>query len=356
MYADFVRDGLTIRFLSSVWKGMNIGLCTAISLQSRQTVSFFGRTMDFSYPIEPKLYIMPRNYVWHNILNMNQFCNRYCFVGTGQESEGMMGFFDGINEKGFAAAALYFPGYAKYDLKSEGEKKRSIAAVDFVHYLLGKYGSVEELEEVPQQISLFGIPDPVTKTVAPLHWIAADRSGKSVVIEPTEQGLKLFPNPIGVLANSPDFQWQMTNLRNYTVVSQEQVSEVSWGEVSLKPFGQAGGTMPLPGGYTSPERFARTAFQKTHVQLPADDTETVIACFHILENVTVPKGVVMTDRGTCDYTKYIALMNTKTCEYFFKTYENSEIAVASLWDHYEDRKQPICLGDLTRPVFFREIS
>ncbi|QAT49593.1 choloylglycine hydrolase family protein [Caproiciproducens sp. NJN-50] len=331
-------------------------MCTAISLQSRQVVNFLGRTMDFPYPIEPKLYIVRRNYVWHNILNMNQFSDRYSFIGTGQESEGMMGFFDGINEEGFAAAALYFPGCAKYDLKAEGEKKQPIAAVDFLHYLLGKYGSVDELEEVPWQISLFGVPDPVTKTVAPLHWIAADRSGKSAVIEPTEQGLKLFLNPIGVLANSPGFQWQMTNLRNYMGVSPEQNSEVSWGEVPLKPFGQAGGTALLPGGYTSPERFVRTAYQKTHIQLPADDTETVVSCFHIMESVTVPKGAVMTDRGTFDYTKYIAFMNTKTCEYFFKTYDNSEIAVASLWDNYENGKQPICLGDLTRPAFFRKIS
>lgn len=331
-------------------------MCTAISLQSRQMVNFLGRTMDFSYPIEPKVYTIHRNHVWYNILNMNQFSDRYGFIGIGQESEGMMGFFDGVNEKGFAAAALYFPGYAKYDLKTDGEKREPVAALDFLHYLLGMCGSVDELEEIVRRISLVGVPDPVTKTVAPLHWIASDRSGKSAVVEPTEQGLKLYSNPIGVLANSPDFPWQMTNLRNYMGASPEQNSGVLWGEVSLMPFGQAGGTMLLPGGYTSPERFVRTAYQKTHVQAPADSTEAVVTCFHIMENVTVPKGVVVTERGTCDYTKYTAFMNTKTCEYFFKTYDNSEIVTAGLWDHYENQKQLTCLGDLTRPVSFRKIS
>ncbi|HBI05138.1 MAG TPA: penicillin amidase, partial [Paenibacillaceae bacterium] len=34
-------------------------MCTAITLQSIQGENFFGRTMDFSHPIEPGLYIMP---------------------------------------------------------------------------------------------------------------------------------------------------------------------------------------------------------------------------------------------------------------------------------------------------------
>jgi choloylglycine hydrolase len=43
----------------------------------------------------------------------------------------------------------------------------------------------------------------------------------------------------------------MTNLRNYMDVSSTQTSDAYWGKVHLKPFGQAGGTMQLPGGYTS---------------------------------------------------------------------------------------------------------
>jgi choloylglycine hydrolase len=337
-------------------KGMNIDLCTAITLQSRRAVNFLGRTMDFSYPIEPKIYVIPKNYVWHNILNMNQYSDRYSFIGIGQESEEMLGFFDGVNERGFAAAALYFPDYAVYALKAGSEKKEPIAALDFLHFLLGKCGSIDELGEIARQVALFGIPDPVTKTVAPLHWIASDRSGKSAVIEPIQQGLKLFQNPVGVLANSPGFEWHMTNLRNYTGVSPMQNSEVYWGNVQLRPFGQSAGTFPLPGGYTSPERFIRTAYQKTHIEMPADDTEAVAACFHIMENVSIPKGVVITDKGPCDYTKYTAFMNTETCGYFFKTYDNSEIATASLWGDYGAQKQPVCLGGLTRPVSFWKMS
>jgi penicillin V acylase-like amidase (Ntn superfamily) len=331
-------------------------MCTAITLKSQENENFFGRTMDFSYPIEPQLYIVPRNYVWNNVLNMDEICDSYSFIGIGQETDGILGFFDGVNEKGFAAAALYFAGYAKYDTEANQKEKKPIASLDFLHYILGRCGSVEELKEVLQKISLVGVPDPVTQTVAPLHWIATDRSGKCVVMEQTGKGMKLFQNPIGVMANSPNFGWHMTNLRNYMDVSPTQTKDTCWGEVQLRPFGQAGGTMLMPGGYTSPERFVRTAYQKTHIETPKNSTEAIMACFHIMESVSIPKGIVMTDRNTCDYTKYVAFINTNTCEYFFKTYNNCQIGTTSLWDNpnYMYSKQPFCVGKLEHSVIFEK--
>uniref|UniRef100_UPI003261061D linear amide C-N hydrolase n=1 Tax=Clostridium sp. NkU-1 TaxID=1095009 RepID=UPI003261061D len=49
-----------------------------------------------------------------------------------------------------------------------------------------------------------------------------------------------------------------------------------------------------------------------------------------MEGVSVPKGVIITDRNTSDYTKYTAFVNTNTCQYFFKTYDNPQIGTATL--------------------------
>lgn len=325
-------------------------MCTAITLQSIQQENFFGRTMDFSHPIEPGLYIIPKNYEWHSLVTMKKHINRYSFISIGQESDGMLGFFDGVNERGFAAAVLYFAGYAYYDLPTKG--KEQIASLDFLQYILGRCSSVDDLKDLLKNICIVGIEDPVTKTTAPLHWIATDRSGKCVVIEQTKAGLEIIHNPIGVIANSPDFNWHMTNLRNYLDVSTKQPEEVYWGNVLLTPFGQGAGTIHLPGGFTSPERFVRTAFLKTHVPTPKDRTEALMTCFHIMNSVFIPKGIVITNKGADDYTKYVAFINTNTCEYFFKTYENSQIIRVSLWDYYMHSARPIYLGSIVFPVQF----
>lgn len=323
-------------------------MCTALTLQSTQGENFFGRTMDFSYPIEPGMYVIPRSYQWNSLVTMKKFTNEYSFISIGQQTDGMLGFFDGVNEKGFAAAVLYFEGYADYDLPIED--KEPIASLDFIHYMLGNCNSVDELKSLLEGVRIVGIPDPVTQSAAPLHWIATDRSGKCVVIEQTRAGLEIIDNPIGVMVNSPDFHWHMTNLRNYLSVSTTQQKEAKWGNVLLKPFSQGAGTVALPGGFTSPERFVRTCFLKTHIEAPDNRSEAIMSCFHIMNSVFIPKGIVITDRKSIDYTKYVALINTHTCEYFLKTYENNQMIRVRLHDYSTNGKQPTFLGSIVFPL------
>ena len=306
-------------------------MCTAITLQSESNELFFGRTLDFSYDIQPQFYIIPRSHIWYNCLNDSQFKNSYKFICLGQELDGIFGIFDGVNEKGFAAAALFYEGYAQYDTQATHSEAEPVPSIDFLHYILGNCAAVEELPGLLKDITIVGITDPVTNEVAPLHWIAADRSGACVVIEPTGSGPQIINNSIGVIANSPDFNWHMTNLRSYMEASPTQTKEAHWNNIRLTPFGQAGGTSILPGGFTSPERFVRTAYLKTHLVKPQNSKETVTAGFYILGNVSIPKGAVITTRNTYDYTRYTAFINTNTCEYFYKTYEEPEIKTAGLW-------------------------
>lgn len=87
-------------------------MCTAITLQSMRGENFFGRTMDFSYNIKPGVYVIPKNYEWNSLATTKKYIDNYSFICIGQETDGMLAFFDGVNERGFAAAVLYFAGYA----------------------------------------------------------------------------------------------------------------------------------------------------------------------------------------------------------------------------------------------------
>ena len=300
-------------------------MCTAITVQSLQGTSYIGRNMDFSYELQPHVYFTPRGYRWTNVVTGGEIRNAYSFMGIGQELDGVLGFFDGVNEHGFAAAALYFAGYARYDTAMQRASAVQVASYDVLQYMLGQCESVDDLREQMETLYIIGMPDPLTRTVAPLHWIAADRTGQCVILEQTDRGVELFSNPVGVLANSPEFPWHMTNLRNYMETSPRQLEEAFWGGVRLTPFGQAGGTVPLPGGYTSPERFVRAAYLKTHSPMPETPEDAVISFFQIMKSVFIPKGAVVTARGTDDYTQYTALLNLCTGEYFFHTYDNLQL-------------------------------
>lgn len=76
----------------------------------------------------------------------------------------------------------------------------------------------------------------------------------------------------------------------------------------------------------------RVSYLKSNIPKPKDSIEAITACFHILENVSIPKGAVITSRNTYDYTKYTAFINTNTCECFIKTYDDINVVRAGLYD------------------------
>jgi len=330
-------------------------MCTAMVTQTSQGDIYFGRTMDFSYPLEPELYVVPKGYQWNNIMNTHQVRNRYRFMGIGQDISPVV-FADGVNEMGFGAAVLYFPGYAQYDVPDPEDSSRpAITALELTGFLLGLSASVEEAASILRTIRIVGAEDSITGTIAPLHWLVADRTGKSMVIEKTADGLHLMDNPVGVLSNSPDFQWHLTNLRNYMNLSPTQKQSQTWGSLELTPFGQGGGSFGLPGDYTPPSRFVRTAFLKTHTPIPSGREEAATTCFHIMESVSIPKGPVITGRNTPDYTQYTAFINLSSREYFFKTYGNSCITSASLPGNPDTQTGIKSLAALNQPAGFCQL-
>ncbi|WP_294560675.1 choloylglycine hydrolase family protein [uncultured Traorella sp.] len=326
-------------------------MCTAINFLNQQHENVFGRTMDFHYNLSPCLAVFPAGSAWECALG-KLFTDRYAVAGIGRHFKNRYVLFDGVNEKGLAGGALYFKGYADFPQFSQQSDKIQVPALDFLHYVLGFCASLDDLRELLADITLVGIQDGLTGTVAPLHWIFTDSSGRSVVVEQTKLGLNIYENPVGVLTNSPDFLWQMTNLRNYIEVTPEQTNKANWGGFLVEPFGQAAGTSTLPGGYTPPARFVRTTFQKLHMVQPEGMQEAIIAGFHILEGVTLPNGVVKTANGTFDYTQYTSMIDLQNKVYYFKTYENPQIIRVDLKPFWKSGKTVQDLGSIHLPIHY----
>lgn len=321
-------------------------MCTAMNVKTKDNHVLFGRTMDFSYELDPQLYVVPQGYEWNNYFQTHTIQTQYSFMGIGQDISPVT-FADGVNEKGLAIAVLYFPGFAQYDEIDLNDDKMNITALELTKFLLSTCESVADVSLVLPTIRIVGIEDEVTKSIAPLHWMIADKSGECMVIEKMADGLHLLTNPIGVLSNSPNLEWHLTTSRNYMNVSPFQSEEKGLGQIVLTPFGQGGGTFGMPGDYTPPSRFIRTVFQKNFTFYPENRNGSIMACFHIMESVSIPKGVVMTKRQMSDYTQYTAFIDLNTQEYFFRTYDHSEVISVQLPLYLQDN-QMISMGKLKR--------
>lgn len=306
-------------------------MCTAISVVSKQNEVFFGRTMDFDYEFDLEAYIIPRNYKYCGEYLGNSYRTKYSFICTGQPTGRLLAA-DGMNEKGLGVAALYFPGYAHFQDKTTANKL-SVTSAELVNYLLSNCQNVEEVISLSSILEIIGVPDPITNRILPLHWIVTDKTGKSIVIESTKQGLMVISNPVGVLANSPEFTWHYTNLRNYMMITPESPELKKWGDLTLKALSKGTGASGLPGDFTSTSRFVRITYAKSFMKLPETREEMILACFHIMKLVTIPKGIVIASNDQLEYTQYINFMNLNTGSYYFTSYYNNEIKYANINDN-----------------------
>ena len=107
-------------------------------------------------------------------------------------------------------AMLYFPHYCKFDTR---QADYDVNAGLLLPFVLGKAANLDEVEELLKHVNV--IDEPSTGMTLPHHYIFSDPSGEAIVAEPLEGGLKVYRRTMGVLTNSPDYNWHLTNLNNY---------------------------------------------------------------------------------------------------------------------------------------------
>ncbi|MGX7059201.1 choloylglycine hydrolase family protein [Vagococcus humatus] len=313
-------------------------MCTSLTLTTKNQHHFLGRTMDFGFQLYGKPVVIPRNHSWQLQLG-TKLTTRWGFVGTGRNL-GEYFVADGINEKGLAVAELYFLGEAHY-VETPDPNKLSVAPHELISWLLGEVASIAELREKLTDVQLVHAENPLLQTVVPLHFIVTDKTGECVVLETDKGYLEIKDNPVGVMANSPELEWHLKNLTNYLGIRPTNFSNKTMGTLEIKPFGQGSGTFGLPGGFTSPERFVRTVYNREFTETGETLTEGVNALLQILNNVTIPKGVNLKDDGSTDYTQYRAVMETQSLTYYFQPYETPEVFSLQLTEDLLTAAKPV---------------
>lgn len=151
-----------------------------------------------------------------------------------------------------------------------------------------------------------------------------------LVLEAVEEGLKIYENPIKVLTNNPPFPFHREYLTHFRKLSPGQGENTFSRKLHLEPYCQGMGGMGLPGDASSASRFVRAAFLLWNSRCDKEENANVSQVFHILDQVSMVKGTVLTEEGTCDMTTYSCCVNGKRGVYYYKTYENTGIQAVEL--------------------------
>jgi choloylglycine hydrolase len=315
--------------------------CTSMIFKAEDGTRIYARTMEWgASDLKSEMMLVPRSMAFSSALGDGKtgasWKNKYGFVGVNADNLAYAT--DGMNEAGLTVGVLFFPGFAKYQEVKADELTTTVSNVDLANYILGNFKTVDEVRAAMPKIRVvrnaqiekeFGTP-------LPLHHIVSDATGASIVIEYVDGQVSVAENKVGVLTNSPNYDWHLLNLRNYANLKAQAPPPRSIDGVSLAPFGAGSGMLGLPGDFTPPSRFVRAvAFVNT--MIPAKNAaDAVNAASVMLNNFDIPKGLVR--EGSAEdfhlgYTQWSVIADMSHKVYYY-------------WTMYDRRMRSVDLSKL----------
>lgn len=311
--------------------------CTGIVNQAMNGDTVYARTLEFGQDLLSfDLLFVPRGIEYRAQSQEEgqqgaRWTSQYAHVGFSPF--GMSIVADGLNEKGLACGAFYFPGWAKYEQPSS-EASHTISNLDFVSWVLGNFSTVSEVIDALKVTKVVGVMFKPWGTIPPLHYIVVDQRGNKVVIEYVKGTLNLHELPLSTITNSPSYDWHMINARNYIGLRALNHPTINIQGKEISYFGQGSGAIGLPGDFTPPSRFIRAAFLN-QVVLPAKEgLAGVERAFKILNQFDIPKGAIRekgeNGKDIYDETQWTSAADLTSRRYFYHTAKNRVIQFVNL--------------------------
>lgn len=294
-------------------------MCTAVGFNRNDF--YFGRNLDYEIQFSDSVAITPRNFCF-NFRMAGVMREHYAMIGMAHIDKNCPLYYDCINEKGLAAAALNFVGNAYYGEPENG--KFALAPFELMWFIAGQCSCVEEARRLLKKLCLVDIPFGDGYPKPELHWIFSDKTG-SVVAESTKNGLFVYDNPVGILTNNPEFPQQQLQLNNYMALSAKPPVNSFCKQLHFKPYSRGMGAIGLPGDLSSESRFARAAFVKANSICGDSEEECVSQVFHILASVENPRGCCELENGEFQITQYTCCANCDKGIYYYNYYDNHQI-------------------------------
>lgn len=312
--------------------------CTGVSLKTQNGDLVQGRTIEFGESsINGKIIVSPRGREFKALttegkINGLKWKAKYGFVGASVVVDQFIG--EGINEKGLNAGLFYFPHYGSLAEYKKSEADISIADMELVTWILSNFETVAQVKEEIKKIKVVSIGcDDEGKPLPTAHWRIGDAKGNNIVLEIVNNGeIKIYDNKVGVLTNSPDYEWHIKNLNNYINLYSGNANSFDANGEEIFSFGAGTGALGLPGDITPPSRFVRAFFYVNTIGKVENTKLAVNKAFHILNNFDIPievefpkeyKGSIPKD--VISATQWTAVSDLSNREFYYKTMDNSQI-------------------------------
>ena len=305
--------------------------CTGISMTAKDGSYIQARTIEGAQmELESKYVVIPRG---HTITSFTPdggsgmtFRAKYGVVGMSVVREEFIA--EGINEAGLSSGLFFFPGYGGYQPYSAKHRRQTLGDLQVNAWILSQFSSIEEVKNAISKVRIAGL-----ESHSVVHWRIGEPSGRQVVMEIVDGEVHFYDNKVGVITNSPGFEWHLANLNNYVNLFPGDAPGITLGNATLRPFGGNSGFLGLPGDATPPSRFVRAAFFRATAPVRPTGFDTVKQCFHILNNFDIPIGIEHPKGKGPDIpsaTQWTSAIDLTNRRVYYKTMYNNSIRCIDL--------------------------
>lgn len=281
-------------------------MCTSLTYTDLNGGVYFGRTLELD--IEEPYFVtyVPVGTPFHSDAEGSeplQFETKQPFIAVAAPirfptKENPLGPSDmktseGMNAAGLSFSLLAYPTSAPGE--SSGEITKSLLdASDLGSWILSQFATVAEvkagLAEQPVHLTRLAL---VGNATFPFHIVVHDKGGSSIVIEWHDGKERIYDNPVGVMTNGPDFPWHLTNLRNWTHLTNVDASSAKFGELDVTQPDSGIASASLPGSNTSVGRFIRAVFYSNFTEKTDDPDKALLNLARIMNNFDRPRGATI---------------------------------------------------------------
>ncbi|HYF97898.1 MAG TPA: choloylglycine hydrolase family protein [Coxiellaceae bacterium] len=311
--------------------------CTDIQVRASDGSNIIARSMEFSVDMQSNLRTSTQGRVFNTTAPNGKaglaWQAKYGYVYLDAFNLDVA--LDGMNETGLSVENLYLPGYAEYQTVPVGKDKQALPYLNFADWVLGNFKSVDEVKSALAQIYVYAQAITVPghgNVVFPLHFAIHDASGKGIVVEYLKGKLNIY-DYMGVMTNSPGYQWHLDNLQNYIHLAPINPPAVKVNGITYEVNGVGFGMIGLPGDVSPPSRFVKMA-TLLHVAFPVNNANSALnLAQHIINNVDIPLGLVREPSqgdATNETTQWVVFKDLNNKIFYYRTYGDLTLRSVSL--------------------------
>lgn len=282
--------------------------CTVLSIRDAQGNVYQGRTNEFAGQQPDSLMYMPAGMRFESLTPAGKpgatYTTKYGILGVF-----LSGPFDpatknpsvheAVNDQGmsFTTNALI----ENNPPVPTGPADKILSALDVGTWALGNFSNVQQVKQAIEKKEVeIWLPKiaSMDNFTAPLHFALYDKQGGAIVIEFVNGKTEVYENPVRVMTNDPPFPWHLTNMNNYSYLSNLDKNTGQFNDLKVAATDSGTAQAGLPGIQTSVGRFVKAAYYSNFATKAANPDQAMLTLSHVMNNFDRPRGISADLPGT----------------------------------------------------------